>query len=172
MFGCRPAAGERSVTFEPLRRRYPVSSASLAAFAITATMVGLALSLRLVYFFGLVNVDPFNYADSAISIARWQPALDADLLGDITYTQYIRLSIIAPAALLYRLFGVSDAASTVMPIVLSLVLVGAGGWFGYRLAGAAGAARGRRELDAVPPRRTTGGLRRHRGHFAHRCRQL
>jgi 4-amino-4-deoxy-L-arabinose transferase-like glycosyltransferase len=98
-------------------------------------MVALALVLRLVFYFGLVNVDPFSYADAALSIGRWQPALDPDLVGDVSYTQYIRLTIVAPAALWYRLLGASDTASTLTPILLSLSLVAVGCWFGHRIGG-------------------------------------
>jgi hypothetical protein len=33
---------------------------------------------------------------------------DSEVTGSVYYTQYIRLSLILPAALLYKIFGVSD----------------------------------------------------------------
>jgi NhaA family Na+:H+ antiporter len=44
------------------------------------------------FFFGLVNVDPFAYGDAAISITRAQDVYERALVGDVYYTQYVRLS--------------------------------------------------------------------------------
>ena len=106
-------------------------------------VAGLAVALRVVFFIGVVNVDPFTYADAAISITRGEPVFDPDLTGHVYYTQYVRLTIIAPAALLYWAIGVSDIASAAFPIALSALLAVSGFWFGTRVAGAAaGAATG------------------------------
>lgn len=105
------------------------------AFGALLALTAFTLAPRFFFYFGLVNVDPFSYADAAVSISRWQPAFDPSFLGEVSYTQYVRLSIIVPAAMLYRLFGVSDAASTAFPMLVSVALVACGFWFGRRLAG-------------------------------------
>jgi hypothetical protein len=78
------------------------------------------LALRVVYWYGLVNVDPYAYADAAASIARGQPVFDPDIVGGLYYTQYLRLSLIVPAALSYRIFGPGEVQSTLFPIACSL----------------------------------------------------
>ena len=80
----------------------------------------LGLLLRVVFWYGLVNVDPYTYADSAASLARWQPVFDPEVVGSIYYTQYIRLSLVVPAALLYRVFGPGEVVSTLVPVAASL----------------------------------------------------
>ena len=62
------------------------------------------LALRVIYNFGLVWVDSFTYADAAISMARWEPVFTPHVVGDVYYTQYVRLTLIAPAALLRLTF--------------------------------------------------------------------
>ncbi|MCC6381541.1 MAG: glycosyltransferase family 39 protein [Dehalococcoidia bacterium] len=98
----------------------------------------LGLVLRLVFYYGVVRVDPFAYSDAAVSIARWQPVFDPDVVGRLYYTQYIRLSLVVPAAALYWLFGPSDAASTAVPIAVSLATA----LVAYRLGRRAGSALG------------------------------
>ncbi|MBI2764951.1 MAG: glycosyltransferase family 39 protein [Chloroflexi bacterium] len=100
---------------------------AIAARTVQPTWVALAailavgLAFRVVFFYGLVNVDPFAYADSAESIRRMQPVFDPDLLGGTLYfTQYIRLSLTVPTAIVYELFGASDATSTAFPIAAAL----------------------------------------------------
>lgn len=95
-------------------------------------IVLLGLVLRLLYPFGIIWVDSFTYSDAAISMARWEPAFDRHLVGDLYYQQYTRLSIIIPAAVLYKFFGEGDTASTVFPIVLSLSTVPVVFWFTRR----------------------------------------
>lgn len=85
-----------------------------------AGVLAAGLTLRLVFFYGLVNVDPFAYADSAIGIARAQKTFDPDFVGNLYFTQYIRLALTVPAAILYRVFGPSDATSTAVPIAAAL----------------------------------------------------
>jgi 4-amino-4-deoxy-L-arabinose transferase-like glycosyltransferase len=98
-------------------------------------LVGLAV--RLVFDFGLVKVDPFTYADAAGSIVRGEPIYSSDLTGHVYYTQYIRLSIIAPAALFYKLFGASDGASVAFPLVVSLAMGPLAYWGGRMVSGRA-----------------------------------
>src|SRR5688572_1324057 len=74
-------------------------------YVILAAVVVLGAALRAYFDFGLVKVDPFTYADAAGSIARGERVYDSEITGSVYYTQYIRLSLILPAALLYKLFG-------------------------------------------------------------------
>ena len=87
---------------------------------LLVAILGLGLALRVVFWEGLVTVDPFAYADSAASIARWKPAFDPEIGGNLYYTQYTRFSLTAPTAVLYRLFGPGEAVSTIVPITASL----------------------------------------------------
>jgi 4-amino-4-deoxy-L-arabinose transferase-like glycosyltransferase len=97
-------------------------------------IVAAGLALRVIYNFGLVWVDSFTYADAAISMARWEPVFSPHVVGDVYYTQYVRLTLIAPAALLYKLFGESDTASSVFPVALSLGMAPLAFWFTRRFA--------------------------------------
>ncbi|MEP7216669.1 MAG: glycosyltransferase family 39 protein [Anaerolineaceae bacterium] len=83
-------------------------------------ILALGLVLRIVFWYGLVTVDPYAYADSAASIARWKPVFSPDIVGNLYYTQYIRLSLTVPAAAVYRVFGPGEVVSTVVPIAASL----------------------------------------------------
>lgn len=88
-----------------------------------AGLVGIlvvGLVLRIVFWYGFVNVDPFAYADGAASLARNKPVFDPEIVGSLYYTQYIRFSLVAPAGLLYAIFGPSEIVSTVFPIACSL----------------------------------------------------
>lgn len=114
-----------------LVRRAATQPASLALSAIV--LVG--LGLRLVFPFGLVKVDPFTYADAAISIARWEPVFDPNITGDLYYTQYVRLTLIVPAAILYRVFGINDFTSVVFPVVASLAMAVMAWWLLRRTLG-------------------------------------
>lgn len=102
-----------------LRARAMALAASRTALALAGVLV-LGLVLRIVFWYGMVNVDSYAYADSAAAIARWQPVFDPDLTGSLYYTQYVRLSLTIPAAVLYRLFGPGEVVSTVFPIACSL----------------------------------------------------
>ncbi|MCC7363271.1 MAG: glycosyltransferase family 39 protein [Dehalococcoidia bacterium] len=103
-------------------RRLAVSRvlAANAAWVGLAAILAVGLALRVFFFMGLVKVDPFTYADGAISMARWEPVYDPDITGDVYYTQYIRLPVVVPAAALYKLFGPNDVTSTAVPIAVSL----------------------------------------------------
>ncbi|HEX6030486.1 MAG TPA: glycosyltransferase family 39 protein [Tepidiformaceae bacterium] len=128
-------ASERAES--PAIARLSSSVASLVAtdWLVMAGIVLVGLVVRLVFDFGLVKVDPFTYADAAGSIVRGEPIYSADLTGHVYYTQYIRLSIIAPAALLYRLFGVSDGASVAWPLAVSLAMGPLAYWGGRMVSG-------------------------------------
>ena len=91
----------------------------LTGVALAAIVIA-GLVLRLVWWYGLVNVDPFAYADAAASIARGKPVFDPDIVGNLYYTQYLRLSLIVPAAALFGVFGPGEAAAAAFPIVCSL----------------------------------------------------
>lgn len=87
--------------------------------ALAAILLG-GLILRVIYWHGLVNVDPFAYADAAASISRGLPVFDPEIAGNLYYTQYVRLALVAPAAALYAVFGPGAAQSTAFPIACSL----------------------------------------------------
>ncbi len=89
-------------------------------YLVLAGVILLGAAIRGYFDFGLVKVDPFTYADAAGSIARGERVYDAEVTGSVYYTQYIRLSLILPAALFYKLFGASDFASVAWPAALSL----------------------------------------------------
>lgn len=101
-------------------RRLARSTSGRPALAPLVAVLAVGLTLRIVYWYGLVNVDPYAYSDSAASIAHWKPGFDPEAVGNLYYTQYIRLSLTVPAALLYRLFGPGEVASTIVPIGASL----------------------------------------------------
>jgi 4-amino-4-deoxy-L-arabinose transferase-like glycosyltransferase len=87
---------------------------------LLGAILAFGLCLRVVFWYGLVTVDPYAYADSAASIARAKPVFDPPIVGNLYYTQYTRLSLTVPAAVLYRLFGPGEVASTIVPIGASL----------------------------------------------------
>lgn len=101
------------------RRRLHIEKDGAVAAGLAA-ILALGLTLRIVYWYGLVTVDPYAYADAAASIARWKPVFDPDTVGNLYYTQYVRLSLTVPAAVFYRLFGPGEVVSTIVPIVASL----------------------------------------------------
>jgi len=88
--------------------------------AALAAILALGLVLRIVFWYGLVLVDPAAYADSAESIARGIPSFNHEFLGNLYYTQYIRLALTVPAAVFYKLFGPGEVVSTIVPIGASL----------------------------------------------------
>jgi len=102
------------------RERLPAPGLNLAAIVALGAVLLLGLGLRVVWWYGLVSVDPFAYADAAASIANGHPVYEPDLLGSLYYTQYLRLSLIVPAAALYRVFGPGEVQSTLFPIICSL----------------------------------------------------
>ncbi|MGD9934307.1 MAG: glycosyltransferase family 39 protein [Dehalococcoidia bacterium] len=97
------------------RRRLDIAK----CVALAAILV-LGLSLRIVFWYGLVTVDPFAYADSAANIARWLPGFDRAIMGNLYYTQYTRFSLTVPAAAMYCVFGPGEWQSTVVPMAASL----------------------------------------------------
>ncbi len=111
------------------RRQHAVAGVLLAA------ILAFGLLLRIVYWYGMVTVDPFAYADSAASIARWLPGFDREIMGNLYYTQYIRFSLTVPAAVIYRLFGPGEWQSTVVPIAASLGTVAVSYDLATRVAG-------------------------------------
>ncbi len=124
----RSAAGHALIS----RRRLDITK-GLALAAILA----LGLSLRIVFWYGLVTVDPFAYADSAANIARWLPGFDRAIMGNLYYTQYTRFSLTVPAAAMYRVFGPGEWQSTVVPMAASLGTVIIAYDLAARVAGAA-----------------------------------
>lgn len=96
----------------------------------------LGLALRVVFWYGLVTVDPFAYADSAASIARGKPVFDPEIVGNLYYTQYIRMTLTLPAAGAYWLFGPGEVVSTIAPVAASLGIVGISFELARRVAGA------------------------------------
>ncbi len=106
----------------------PSSRVAVALVLIVAS----GLVLRLVYPLGIVWVDSFTYADAASSMSRWEPVFTPHIVGDVYYTQYVRLSLIAPAALLYKVFGESDSVSSLFPLLMSLAVVPLAFWFTRR----------------------------------------
>lgn len=95
-------------------------SEQAAVALLLGLILAVGLALRVIYWYGLVTVDPYAYADSAASIARWKPVFDPHIVGNLYYTQYTRLSLTVPAAVLYRLFGPGEVVSTIVPIAASL----------------------------------------------------
>lgn len=95
-------------------------------------IVAAGLLLRLIWPFGILWVDSFTYADAAASMSRWEPVFSPRIVGDVYYTQYVRLTLIAPAALICRLFGEGDAGSSLFPLVLSLAVSPLAFWFTRR----------------------------------------
>ena len=93
-----------------------------ATIVALAAILALGTVLRIVFWYGLVLVDPFAYADASASIARGLPAFDADALGGLYYTQYLRLSLEVPAASFYWLFGPGEIQSIAFPFLCSLGL--------------------------------------------------
>lgn len=112
------------------RLRYRPSRITVAL----ALILAVGLGLRIVYPFGIIWVDSFTYADAAISMARWEPVFTPHIVGDVYYTQYVRLTLIAPTALLYKLFGESDVVSALFPLAMSLAMVPLAFWFTRRYA--------------------------------------
>lgn len=94
-------------------------AAQPAHLALGAVLL-VGLVLRVVFWYGIVNVDPYAYADGAASIARGLPVYHPDIVGSIYFTQYVRLSLVVPAAALYWLFGPGEVVSTLFPIGCSL----------------------------------------------------
>jgi 4-amino-4-deoxy-L-arabinose transferase-like glycosyltransferase len=105
---------------QPASLRRLSASPNVGTAAALAAILALGLVLRIVFWYGLVTVDPAAYADSAESIARGIPSFNHTYFGNLYYTQYIRLSLTVPAAVFYRLFGPGEAVSTIVPIGASL----------------------------------------------------
>ncbi|MBA4182040.1 MAG: hypothetical protein C0506_15730 [Anaerolinea sp.] len=119
--------------FGRARKLRPAEHASVAV--ALGLILAAGLLLRIVFWYGLVTVDPYAYADSAASIARWKPVFDPDIVGNLYYTQYTRLSLTVPTALLYRLFGPGEVVSTVVPIGASLGIALIAFSMAFRVAG-------------------------------------
>ncbi len=88
--------------------------------AALAAILLFGLALRISFWYGIVNVDPFAYADAAESVVRGLPVFDPELVGNLYYTQYLRLSLVLPAAGTFALFGPGEWQATVVPIFCSL----------------------------------------------------
>ena len=93
---------------------------NLCTAAALAAILSLGLAVRVVFWYGLVNVDPYAYADAAESVARQQPVFDPDIIGALYYTQYLRLSLVVPAAIGYAGWGPGEVQSIAFPIACSL----------------------------------------------------
>lgn len=78
------------------------------------------LALRVVYWYGFVTVDSHTYADAAESVVRGLPVFDPDLAGPLYYTQYLRLTLVLPAAAAFAVFGPGEVQSIIFPLACSL----------------------------------------------------
>lgn len=85
---------------------------SLPILCVLAT----ALCVRLVIFSGVLGYDSLNYAHWAYDISH---GVYPGLSGIEGFS--LRMGLIAPVALSYRLFGVSEFTTVLIPLVLSLV---------------------------------------------------
>ncbi len=81
-----------------------------------AAVLLVAFLVRLVFMVGLVGSDDLHYATYAHQIAT-------GTFSPTSYFHALRLGIIGPTALAYRLFGVSAAATVWFPLVCSLLSV-------------------------------------------------
>lgn len=99
--------------------------ATAALFAI----VILAAGLRLIFFSGYLNIDDNYYIERAVEFSR----------GGMTLpTRYFdaRLGVVGPAAIFYRAFGVTPAATVAWPFLCSLLSICMAFFLGRRLYGA------------------------------------
>lgn len=77
-------------------------------------ILGAALFVRLQLFTGLVRGDDFHYAKVAYELSQGRTHFDVWSAGTA------RVGLYAPVALLYRLFGVSEATTVAFPLATSL----------------------------------------------------
>lgn len=98
-----------------------MSQSSEKPRAEAAALIGvlvLALVARLVFARGLYAFDDFNYLRHAAEV--WQLRFDLD---QVLYWHGMRTFIFVPIALVFAIFGVSEATATAWPLVASLLLV-------------------------------------------------
>lgn len=89
------------------------------------TLIGLALGVRVMLFFGGVRgADAYAYAHHAYNIAVGQYDVGADAMS-----YGFRYTVLLPTALAYKLFGVGDWPSALFPLLASLATV----WMVIRL---------------------------------------
>ena len=96
---------------------------------IAALIVVAAALLRLIFFSGMIVYDDFHYARRAYILSTGQLVPPTDHFGT-------RVGLVVPAALLYRLVGVSKLSTGAYPLLCSLMSVIAVYVFGRRLFGA------------------------------------
>ncbi len=72
-----------------------------------------ALCVRIVFFTGITNIDSLAYAENAHSIVQGTFEVS-------DYVHKLRLGLILPTAVVYRLFGVSELTSALYPFLCSL----------------------------------------------------
>jgi 4-amino-4-deoxy-L-arabinose transferase-like glycosyltransferase len=106
-------------------RRLSTVEAALALAAV----IGLALFLRLTFVTGIVHSDAVGYAQAAHDLATKGLHLGADGVGRG------RLGTYAPLALIYAVFGVSQATTLAWPLLCSLATAGLIYAIGCLLAG-------------------------------------
>ena len=95
---------------------------------IAALIVIAAAGLRLIFFSGIIFYDDYHYVTRAHALSQGQLVPPIDIFGT-------RLGVVVPAAVVYRLFGVSKATTAAYPFVCSLLGVVAAYVFGRRLFG-------------------------------------
>lgn len=89
------------------------SAESRSRWIWVGAVLVLALGLRLLFLVGMTGSDDLHYATFARQVA-------AGSFHPSTYFQSLRLGIILPTALGYRLFGVSTATTVWFPVLMSL----------------------------------------------------
>ena len=95
---------------------------------IAALIVVAAAGLRLLFFSGIIFYDDYHYVTRAQILSQGQLVPPTDIFGT-------RLGVVVPAAVAYRLFGVSKLTTAAYPFVCSLLGVIAVYVFGRRLFG-------------------------------------
>ena len=90
--------------------------AFLAQWLPLLAVLGLALALRLIFVTGMVFYDDLEYARSAYNLTQGVLRLGP-------WAGLPRLGLYAPVALLYVLFGISDATTLAWPLFCSLLTV-------------------------------------------------
>jgi len=86
--------------------------------AIVAAILLAAAALRIVFFQGLFSIDDFNYARYAAEV--WKGRYE---LQGVLYWHGVRPFVFVPVAWSFSIFGVSEAAAVLWPLLASLATV-------------------------------------------------
>lgn len=94
--------------------------------------LGVGLAIRLIYFIGVSGHDDVDYFNYALDVL--EGTFSTEPASDGSFPFRFRIGMIFPTALMFRIFGPSEYAAAILPLLNSLGLIWLSWWGGSRIS--------------------------------------